>query len=349
MRISSLSTAALWEAGRRSSELLRTRLAEAQQELSQGRLADTGRALGFRLEASIALRLDRGERTTTIEAIGLAQARIDVMQSQLGGIRATAESMLDTLGPARGISINPGIIRDQATAAMTGLIGGLATTFDGARIFGGEQTELLPLTNYFAEPAPAARTAVHDAFLARFGFAIGDAQVADIVPSEMEAFIAQDFMPLFSSPQWETLWSGASQQPVVTRVSATHVFATSVTATAQPFRDLAAAYTMLADVGSGDMGAGAFQVLVDRSLALVARAATGIAYESASLGTAEQTLSGAAARHTAEIDIIDRRVNALESIDPFEAATRARALMDQLEVSYALTARIQNLSLVRYL
>ena len=349
MRVASISSAALWESSRRSAELLRARLAEAQQELSQGRLADSGRALGFRLEASITLRLERAERATTIEAIGLSRARIDVLQAQLGGMRATAESMIDTLGPARGVSINPDIIRAQAKLAMSGLVDGLATTFDGARVFGGEQSQLQPLADYFADPPPAARTAVGDAFLARFGFPVGDPQAANITPADMDAFIAEDYLPLFASPAWENLWSDATSQPVVTRLSKSQSIATSVTANAQPFRDLAAAYAMLSDVGSGDISEGGFQTLIDRSLTLVARAAVGLAYEAASLGTAEQALANSAERQTADITIIDRRVNALESVDPFDAATRARALMDQLEVSYALTARIQNLSLVRYL
>lgn len=349
MRIGSISSAALWESGRRSAELLRIRLAEAQQELSQGRLADTGRSLGFRLEASIALRLERGERTTTMDGIGLAQARIEVLQTQLGSFRSAAESMLNTLGPARGISLNPDLIRTQAALAMTSLVDGLGTTFDGARVFGGEQTELAPLADYFADPPSPARTAVLDAFQARFGFPVEDPLAANIPPADMDAFIAQDFMPLFATPQWENLWSSATSQPVVTRISGEQAIATSVTANAQPFRDLAAAYTMLADIGAANLETGAFQVLVDRSLTLVARAATGLAYSAASLGTSEQALSRSVERQTAELEIIDRRVNAVESIDPFDAATRARALMDQLEVSYALTARIQNLSLVRYL
>jgi flagellar hook-associated protein 3 FlgL len=36
-------------------------------------------------------------------------------------------------------------------------------------------------------------------------------------------------------------------------------------------------------------------------------------------------------------------------VDPFEASTRVAALMTQVETAYAMTARIQNLSLLKYL
>jgi flagellar hook-associated protein 3 FlgL len=39
----------------------------------------------------------------------------------------------------------------------------------------------------------------------------------------------------------------------------------------------------------------------------------------------------------------------MQGVDPFEAATRVNALITQIETSYALTARIQQLSLTRLL
>jgi flagellar hook-associated protein 3 FlgL len=257
--------------------------------------------------------------------------------------------MLDTLGPARGVSVNRQMISAQAVASMTALVDGLATTFDGAVVFGGEQTALPPLDDYYADPPPPSRVAVRDAFLTRFGFGIDDPQAAGITPAQMDAFLDQAFLPLFSSPQWEDLWSNASTQAIVTRVSKNQVVPTSITANAQPFRDLAAAYTMMSDIGGAALNEGAYQRIVDRSLALSARAATGLAYQAAEIGTSEQLMKAATTRHETEIGLIDKRINEMESVDPFESASRAKALMDQLEVSYALTARIQNLSLVRFL
>jgi flagellar hook-associated protein 3 FlgL len=50
-----------------------------------------------------------------------------------------------------------------------------------------------------------------------------------------------------------------------------------------------------------------------------------------------------------QIDIFKTFLNELEGVDPYEASTRVNALISQIETSYALTARIQQLSLTRLL
>jgi flagellar hook-associated protein 3 FlgL len=42
-------------------------------------------------------------------------------------------------------------------------------------------------------------------------------------------------------------------------------------------------------------------------------------------------------------------VDALEGVDPYEASSRLSALMNQIETAYAMTGRIQKLSLLNYL
>ena len=42
-------------------------------------------------------------------------------------------------------------------------------------------------------------------------------------------------------------------------------------------------------------------------------------------------------------------IDAIEGVDPYEAASRVNELTTRLETSYTLTARLQDLSLVRYL
>ena len=55
---------------------------------------------------------------------------------------------------------------------------------------------------------------------------------------------------------------------------------------------------------------------------------------------------------TAQKDVIDiykTRILALEGVDPYEAATRLSQLETQLQSSYAVTARLMNLSLLNFL
>ena len=50
-----------------------------------------------------------------------------------------------------------------------------------------------------------------------------------------------------------------------------------------------------------------------------------------------------------QVDLFTNNIRDLEGVDPYEASTRISSLMTQIETSYTLTARIQQLSLVRYL
>ena len=52
---------------------------------------------------------------------------------------------------------------------------------------------------------------------------------------------------------------------------------------------------------------------------------------------------------TIQSDIMTNHVDALEGVDPYEASTRLSALMTQIETAYAMTARIQKLTLLNYL
>ena len=50
-----------------------------------------------------------------------------------------------------------------------------------------------------------------------------------------------------------------------------------------------------------------------------------------------------------QIDLFERNILDMEGVDPYEVSNRVTALLTQIETSYALTARIQQLSLLKYL
>ena len=50
-----------------------------------------------------------------------------------------------------------------------------------------------------------------------------------------------------------------------------------------------------------------------------------------------------------QADLFERSIIETEGVDPYEAANRVKELLSHIETSYALTARIQQLSLLRFL
>ncbi len=90
-------------------------------------------------------------------------------------------------------------------------------------------------------------------------------------------------------------------------------------------------------------------MVVDAAIRLAGEAVQDMAEEQARLGTAQERVKSANDRMSIQVDIMATQINVLASVDPFEASTRVAALMTQVETAYAMNARIQNLSLLRYL
>lgn len=66
-------------------------------------------------------------------------------------------------------------------------------------------------------------------------------------------------------------------------------------------------------------------------------------------GIIEQRVSDASDRMKAQIDLFEKHVVDLEGVDQYEAANRVNDLMSHIQNSYALTARISQLSLINFL
>ena len=62
-------------------------------------------------------------------------------------------------------------------------------------------------------------------------------------------------------------------------------------------------------------------------------------------GTLERTMTAQEDR----VAVYESRVLALESVDPYEAASRVSTLQSQLQASYAVTSRLANLSILNFM
>jgi len=69
----------------------------------------------------------------------------------------------------------------------------------------------------------------------------------------------------------------------------------------------------------------------------------------AQTGIIEQRITNATDRIKTQIDLFERHILNTEGVDPYKASTRVTDLLSQIEKSYAITARIQQLSLMKFL
>jgi flagellar hook-associated protein 3 FlgL len=349
MKISYISTNALSSATRLSIYKTQEKLAEAQKEVTTGRLADVGAALGYKTGQTISLRQDHARLKTIIDTNSVVSTRLSSSQAALKSLSDDAQLFVGQLIGARNTDSGPKVVQAQAKAALVSLTNALNTSLDGAYLFAGVNADVKPVTDYYATPTSSNRQAVADAFSTHFGFNIGDPAAASITAADMQTFLDGDFANLFEDPTWGTDWSGASDQNIKSRISTSELIETSTNANDVSIRKLAKALTMLADLGVEGLNRGAFEAVVDTAVRLAGESVQNLAEEQARLGTAQERVKNANDRMSIQVDILTTHINLLEAVDPYEASTRVSALMTQVETAYAMTARIQNLSLLKYL
>ena len=348
MKTTYVSTQAVAQATRRSVIQMQTELAKLQREVTTGRKADVGLALGERTGRTVALRSERESLQTLIDTNSVASLRLSTTQQMLLGISADAQSFLGILVDARSDAASAAVTRDRASEKLSAFVAKLNSTLSGEYLFAGINTNVKPVGDYSA-PASPAKLAVDNAFLARFGIAQTDPAISSISAADMQSFLDNEFSALFDDPAWSTNWSTASAQSTEIRISTSETVNSGAVAGDPAMRKIAMVYTMVSDLGLPQLSAGAYSVLVEKATGLLGNAIQGITTTQARLGYSEQAVADAKGRLSIQKDVIDIHIGELEGVDPYEASTRISSLLTQIETAYALTGRMQQLSLLDYL
>lgn len=324
-------------------------LIKAQKEVSTGRLADVGLSLGGSTSQSVTLRVQFERLSTIADTNGLIATRLDATQGALKTIGDLAQSFLSALVGARNAPNGQSIAKSEAQNSLKTLISALNTANGGEFLFAGINTDIKPVADYFASPPTVGKASLDAAFLAEFGITQSDSGASAISGTDMANFLDNSFSALFDHAQWTSNWSSASDRAINSRIELKRTIDTSVSANIEPFRKLAMAFAMVADLGTGNLNQGAFETIVDKAVQLAGDAMQGIGTAQADIGIAQGAVAKAKERIGLQMDMISSSISKREAVDPYEAATRVTSIMTQLETSYALTGRIGRLSLLNYL
>lgn len=344
-----LSFVSMMNAPRLAVAEMQRQLMDRQTEAATGRKVDVGLDLGSRTHQAVSLRYDFDLNNTQKDVNGVTSAQLELTQNVLTSMNNLAHDFTSTVVGARNAVNGQQVVKQAAEQALAGLTALLNTDHDGQFIFAGVNSSNSPVAKYQSSPPSAAKQALDAAFLAQFGFSQNSPLAASITGTQMDSFIDGVLSGQFSPANWSANWSSASDQNRVARVDQNQTLAIPVNANMQPMRDLVMALTAALDLGTGNLSQGTFQALVDKSAALAGKASGGFGDVQALVGNVQQEVSSATERITSKNNILNREINALESVDPYEAATRVNTLTSQLEASYSLTARLSRLSLLNYI
>lgn len=349
MKISYVSSQSITQALRHSLLKMQSELVSGQKEVQTGRVADLGLSLGIRTGQAVSLARDVSRLDTIVASNSVASARLSATQGALTQLSDAASDFLTALTAAVSGDANPATSAQAATAMLQTLTGIVNASFNGEHIFAGVNTDVQPLADFTATPTQANKAAFDAAFLAEFGFAQDDPAAANLSGEQIRAFIDGPVAEQFLGDGWRANWSSATDHGITTRIAVNETTEVSVSANVDGIRKLAMAAALVSDLFNSELHEGALIEIAQAATRLVGEAMGDIAQTQARIGFGEQRIANASERISMQIDIFKSFLNNLEGVDPYEASTRVNALITQIETSYALTARIQQLSLTRFL
>lgn len=328
---------------------LQSELGRVQKEIATGRHADAGLTLGTGAAASVSLRQARSWHEAMLQTNAMMASRLDVGQTALNGVAETAQRFLDALLGSRGSQAARTGIASQAKAGLVSLGDQLNTQLAGSYVFAGANSADKPMPGYYSATDPASRQSVAAAFATAFGMPQSDPAVASIDAADMSLFLDGAFADEFIETAWTATWSTAASQNATARISTEEFIEVSASANEQVFRQLAQAYVMVADLGGNELNPETFGVVLDKAVTLVGGALADLATLRADLGIVQERVAAASDRLGARNSVIANRLAKMEEVDPYLSATAANSIVTQLQASYAMTARIQDLSILNYI
>ncbi len=317
-----------------------------QAEVASGRLYDVGKSLGYETQALVSFRSRIEIIQRTADVNDQVSARLDVSQGAFGSITDNANNFLSALVAARNDPRSSPLVSQQAEMSFKSFIEAANANFAGVYVFSGIETTEPAFADYFADPAPASRAAMEAAFIAEFGFSNTDPAVASITVSSMQAFMDNAFTMLFSDPDWGANWSPATAETLTSVVSEDREISTSVSAASEAFRVMTSAYVLVSSAGTQGLNEAAFGAVLDKAIGLVGRGIGMMAELQGVLGIAQQTVKETTEAMNVRSNILGSYVGKAEGVDLSEVSVRLNALLNQLEATYAVTGRLQNLSLL---
>lgn len=348
MKTSFVSTSAVSQAMRYQMARLQADLAKSEQEISTQKVADPGLKLGARTTQLVSLHRDIDRLNGIIDSNGLVSARLATTQQSLNQLTATGNGLLPTLTTALSGPISTSIPKAEAVAALGTLTGMLNASQNGEYLFAGINTDVKPI-NDFNDPASPNRVAFNTAFDTYFGFSMDDPAAAAITPADMANFIDTAVEPMFLGAGWYGTWSNATDEQIVARITTSETTNASVSANVDGVRKLAMGASLVAGLMDGNFSDDTFRSIFERSAQLVTQSVADLGTTQGELGIIQQRVEAASERLSLQTDLFQTNLQELEGIDAYEVSTRISNLLAQIETSYTLTARIQQLSLVRFL
>ncbi|MCX8996125.1 flagellar hook-associated family protein [Rhizobiaceae bacterium BDR2-2] len=313
-----------------------------ENESVTGTYYDVGLELGVKTSQSLNFNRESARLQSIVDSNALAAQRMETSQLAMGQMAASAQSILDTFVGVTGASdgTSSTVAANTALAELENFAGVALTSVNGEFVFSGINTDAQTLPTGFIDDIKQDFSDALDTYLAANGLG----SVSDMTGDDVDAFIA-DYTAAFD---WSS-WTNASDTVMSSRISMTETVKTSASLNGDGFKNLVLSAIIGSQLTRENMQSDALAQVKYNVVEISGAAVSGINAAQSQLGLSQSRIENANETLATQKTIIDTQLSNLVSVDQYEANVRLTALMTQLETSYTITAKIQQLSLVNFL
>ena len=326
-----------------------SQLASAMTEESTGQYANLGLQLGDQSGYELSLKEQVGQLQGLTTGNSIVSTNLSTAQNALTAIKSNAQMTLNNLAAWTPSGTSGASLQDMGQSALQWLISGANTTSGDQYVFGGINSAVAPMADYYSTPASAAKTAVDQVFRTTFGVLPSDPGAANISASAMQSFLSGPFAALFQGASWSTDWSSASNENTSATIAPGQTVTTSTNSNQPGFQLLAQAYAMLSEFGGSALSSDAQQAVATAAASLVSQGVDSTINTQAVLGLSQSAVTNANNSMSSQLTILQGQLGNLDTANPTTTATQISSLTNQIQMAYELTARLQQLNLAQYL
>jgi flagellar hook-associated protein 3 FlgL len=324
-------------------------LATAMTEESTGQYANVGLQLGEQSGYELSLKEEVGQLQTLTSNNSLVSTSLSTAQSALSAISSSAQTTLNDLATWTPSANSGASLQNVGQSALQSLIASANATSGDQYVFGGINSAVAPLADYYSTPASAAKTAVDQAFQTAFGVVPSDPAARNISASAMQSFLSGPFAALFQGASWSADWSQASSANTSAEIAPGQTATTSTNVNQPGFQELAQAYAMLSEFGGSELSGAAQQAVVTAASSLVSQGIDSTTNIRAELGSTQSAVTNANSSMSSQLTILEQQVGSLDDVNANTTAAQINSLTNQIQMAYELTSRLQQLNLAQYL
>ena len=326
-----------------------SQLTSAMTEESTGQYADLGLQLGDQSGYELSLKEQVGQLQTLTSGNSLVSTGLSTAQNALQAIQSSAQTTLNDLATWTQGGDSGASLQNMGQSALQSLIASTNATSGDQYVFGGENSSVAPMADYYSTPASAAKTAIDQAFETQFGVLPSDPAAADISASDMQSFLSGPFAALFTGASWSADWSSASSVNTSAEIAPGQTVATSTNANQPGFQQLAQAYAMLSEFGGSALSSDAQQAVATAASSLVSQGVDSMINLQAGLGSTQSTVTNANDSMSSQLTILQDQIGDLDNVNQTATAAQITSLTNQVQMAYELTSRLSQLNLAQYL